>query len=121
MTINEAYELVLLKWTLLKEEFDKKDKRDLNLIYWRIKNRPEFKNHMFGCAYCDLFNSGDLDNNCVGCPLNVKQPCYELLHGTFTDAIDDNDRPAARKAINELLKLIVKTKPDDTVCNQNDN
>jgi hypothetical protein len=113
MTINEAYELVFLKWTLLKKEFDKDDDRDLNDIYDSVCFSDNFYKLTAGCAYCQLF--ANPIGNCPYCPLSVGLTCPDdhSIFRNFCKAMYNNDRRAVRKAIDEMLKLIVKTKPDE--------
>lgn len=98
MTIHEAYELCVKKWTYIVENNGSDE--------GTIDKFPELDKMKAECPYCELFNP-PFDEECAGCPLNINRViCYDE-DSTYGRYYDNPTKETAQA----VLDLIIKTKP----------
>ena len=100
-TLQEAYDLAILKWQWVVNRGGGQYKEDL------AEEIPELGNFPANCSYCELF----YEDYCEGCPLNITPEfgghgCLEETH-PWNIWMDDLTKENAEK----VLELIIKTKP----------
>jgi hypothetical protein len=117
--LQEAYDLVKLKWELIIKELESNNEESIDYIYDDICHRDEFNKLINCCAYCHLYFNDHNDFECEGCPLVIdndydeKIGCISVGHpfDEFMCALDSNDLEMALLEAKDLLELIEETKP----------
>lgn len=110
MTPNEAYELVVYKWTKIIKILQKPGFYNQREVSSDICSDPKLINFPAGCAYCKIYNIVD---DHVGCPLFINNQIDCMSDGhPFTKFYFAPSIKTALKYAKELLELIIKTKPE---------
>lgn len=112
LTLKQAYELAVLKWTYIAEHNCREDDAQ--------RANPELEGLDYGCSYCHLFadfgKDDDTENKfrCYKCPIRIpeihedsKLNCLTYGHPYCTWMSDKNSETAEN-----VLNFIKERKPD---------